>query len=221
MELRWESWRGAVSMLGRRGRGAFNLLPLHLRYRAGRRRLRPWLAMAAGLAMAALVPLIEHQRKLHHAAHEQNVALERELAPLRARAARHLEVRQRQAEADRQEAAWRKIAEVRIGWLGLLGEIQAKFVSGGEVWLERMEMVVPPAENGVVQGTAVAPMRIAFAGLIRSKAGNDSYERVRTLLTNIAEIPLVAAVESERFEPASLSAVRFNFVVVLREGSAL
>ena len=82
-------------------------------------------------------------------------------------------------------------------------------------------MVVPPAENGVVQGTAVAPMRIAFAGLIRSKAGNDSYERVRTLLTNIAEIPLVAAVESERFEPASLSAVRFNFVVVLREGSAL
>ena len=212
---------GAAMLQLRARQATINLLPLHLRHQAGRRRLRPWLAVAAGLALVALIPLIAHQRNALDSAHEQNAALERELVPLRAKAARSLENRQRLVERQRQQEVERKIEDIRTGWLRLLGEIQTRFQKNGEVWLERMQLLAGPGATGPEKGTVVPPLRIAFSGLRRSNTGDSGYRQVQSLLETIATIPLVAAVESERFEPAASGLLRFEFVVVLKPSPAL
>lgn len=217
---------GAVLQL-RAGQPAFNLLPPRLRQQAGRRRLRPRLAVAAGLVVTLLIPAVIHQRQLLAAAHAQNVALERELAPLRLSAARNQEHQQRKTEAQRQQDAWQKIDGARTGWLRFLAEIQTRFVQTGDVWLERMQLAPAPAGNEPAKPANGQPVRIAFSGLMRPKAGyepgvrDENYQRIRRLLESITDVPSVAAVEGERFESAASGQLRFEFVVVLKEPFAL
>lgn len=198
-----------------------NLLPLQLRHQAGRRRLRPWLAVAAGLAVALLVPLIAQQRRVLAVAHAKNLALERELGPLRSAAARNLEKQQQLAERQRQQEAWRKLTAARAGWGHFLDQMQAKFIPAGEVWLERMQLLPPSHENAAAKDPVELPRRIAFSGLMRSKPGDDALARVCSLLEQVAATPEIAAVEGERFEPAAAGLLRFDFVVVLRETAPL
>jgi len=218
---------GGAAMQLRAGQPTFNLLPPRLRQQAGRRRLRPRLAVAAGLAAALVVLAVMHQRKLLATAHAQNVALEHELAPLRASAARSQENQQKTSEAQRQRDAGRKIEEARNGWLHFLGEIQSRFVAAGEVWLERMQLAEASVDHEPSSRTTGQPLRIAFSGLMRIKAGsapsgsNEHLQRIRSLLEDIATLPAVAAVERERFEPASSGQLRFEFVVVLKEPVSL
>ena len=213
---------GAVLQL-RAGQPSFNLLPPRLRQQAGRRRLRPRLAVAVGLAVALLVPVVIRQHQLLAAAHAQNVALERELAPLHLHAVRTQEHQQRKTEAQRQQAAWQKLDGARTGWLHFLEEIQTKFVQTGDVWLERMQLVPAPAGNEPVKLANGQPVRIAFSGLMQPKVESEpstrsqDYQRIRHLLESIAEVAAVASVEGEHFEPASSGQLRFEFVVVLKE----
>ena len=217
---------GAVLQL-RAGQPTFNLLPPRLRSQAGRRRLRPRLAVAVGLAVTVLALGIVHQRKALSTARAQNVALERELAPLRVSATRMQELRQQTTEAQRQQAAWRKVGDARLGWLRFIGEIQSRFIDTGDVWLERMQLASASAESETGRLAAGQPLRMAFAGLMRSKAGSESgtgaenYQRLRSLLESIAGVPAVAAVESERFETVPSGQLRFEFVVVFKEPFAL
>ncbi len=217
---------GAVLQLGA-GQPVFNLLPPRLRAQAGRQRLRPRLAIAAALAVMLLVPVLVHERQLLATAHAQNVALDRELAPLRLTASRHQEHQQRRTAAQRQQDAWQKIDEARTGWLRFLGEMQNKFVQTGDVWLERMQLASAPAGSEPAKPANGQPVRIAFAGLMRPKAGvesnarDENYQRIRRLLESITEVSSVAAVEGERFEPAPAGQLRFEFVVVLKEPFAL
>jgi len=214
---------GAAALSLRAGQPSFNLLPPRLRAQAGRRRWRPRLVVAAGLSVAALIPAMVHQHKLYAAAHAQNLALERELAPLRLGAVRSQERQQKTIEAQRQHDAWRKIEEARTGWLRFLGEIQAKFILTGDVWLEQMRLATASEGNAPAKLAAEQPLKIAFAGLMRPGVGSapgardENYQRVRHLLESIAEVPSVAAVEGERFEPVSAGQMRFEFVVVLKE----
>ena len=217
---------GAVGQL-RAGQPAFNLLPPRLRSQAGRRRLRPRLAVAAGLAVAVLALGILHQRKALAVAHAHNMALERQLAPLRVSATRNQELRQQATEAQRQQIAWGKVDEARSGWLRFLGEIQARFIATGDVWLERMQLVTTSAAGESGRPAAGQPLRLAFSGLMRTKAesasgaGAENYQRIRSLLEGIAGVSSVAAVESERFETESSGQLRFEFVVVFKEPFAL
>ncbi len=214
---------GAAALQLRAGQLSLNLLPSRLRLQAGRRKLRPRLAVAAGLAVAALVPAVAHYRGLIAAAHAHNVALERELVPLRAGEALVKENQQRRVNLLRQQEAWQKIAKARTGWVNLLGEIQTKFIQTGDVWLERMQVLPALAPNVSAQSNAGSPLRIACSGLLRAEgetsapAGDAAYQRVKSLLENIATAPLVAAVESERFEPVPAGLLRFAFVIVLKE----
>lgn len=217
---------GAVLQL-RTGHPAFNLLPPRLRSQAGRRRLRPRLAVAAGLAVAMLALAVGHQRQALAEAREQNAALDRELAPLRVSATRNQGLRLQAAEAQRQQAAWRKVDEARSGWLRFLGEIQARFVDTGDVWLERMQLATTPAGREAGGGAAEQPLRMAFVGVMRTKAESasgattESYRRIRSLLEKIAEVPSVAAVEGERFVAEFPGELRFEFTVVFKQPFAL
>jgi len=212
---------GAAALQLRTKQAGLNLLPLQLRQQAGRRRLRPWLAVAAGLAVAALVPQIAHQRGASASAYQQNTALEHELRPLRIEAARNLEKRQRLTEMQLQQEAGRKITAAQTGWGRFLGEMQERFHECGEVWLERMQELAPANENAVAKGSVELPRRIAFSGVMRSKIGEDSFRRVRSLLENIATVPAIAAVEGERLVPGETGLLRFDFVVVLKESAPL
>jgi len=217
---------GAAALQLRAAQPPLNLLPPRLRQQAGRRRLRPWLALAAGLAVAAAAPTVLHYHRALTAAHAQNVALECELAPLRTAAARAQESQRRIAQIRRQHDAWLKIEAARTSWLKLLGEIQMKIgQTEDDIWLERLHVAPSAAERSVK--TAEGPaLRLVFSGLMRTTGaaqneGPKNYQRVRGLLEKVATIPLVAAVEGERFESAAAGLMRFEFVVVLKDSAAL
>lgn len=197
----------------------FNLLPSPLRHQAGRRRLRPWLAAAAGLAVAWFVPSLLHQRQLLADVREQNLVLEREMGPLRASAARASEIRQQWAAAQRQQEAWLKVTASRTAWIRFLDELQSKFarVEGG--WIERLQPMPVSSANGAEP--AGQPLKMAFSGLLPNPGGDEALLRIRGLLEEIATIPWVASVGNERFEPASGGLLRFDFVVVLKDVPAL
>ena len=218
---------GAAALQLRGAPTSLNLLPPRFRQQAGRRRLRPWLAVAAGFTIAGIVPAVVHYDRALVGAREENVRLERELAPLRAAEARAQEQRQRRAETQRRREAWRQIENARTAWLRFLGEIQAKFAGSGDVWIEQMHLEPSPAENTSAKTLAGTPLRLAISGRMQTKrdaqpsADMVSYRKVRTLLEGIASIPTVAAVENEHLESAPAGLLRFDFVVVLRDSGAL
>ena len=201
---------------------SLNLLPPRLRRQARRRRLRPWLAVAAGLAVAGVFVGVAHQRQVLAGTRERSTALERELGPLRAEAARSQAIRQRAEDARRRQDAWQKIEAARADWLRFLAGLQAKFVLSGDVWLDRMQLEPLPSGHDPGCSPAGRPLRLACSGLMRQppeadpNAGGAAYQRVRRLLESLGDDASVGAVENERFETTPAGLLRFDFVVVLK-----
>lgn len=217
---------GAVLQL-KSGQPPSNLLPPRLRQQAGRRRLRPRVAVAAGVAVTLLVPALIYERQTLASAQAKNAALERELIPLRAATARNQELQQRASLLRQRYEAGQKLSAARAGWRDFLGEIQSQFVEAGDVWLERMQLR-PTTTGSATTGTPPGqPLRIAFTGLMQVKGGPDSdvrqsdYRRVRHLLEKVAQVRAVAAIEDEHFETVATGQLRFQFVVVCKEPLAL
>jgi len=202
---------GAAATQLRSGQPRVNLLPPERRDRANLRRRLPWLIAAAVFAVAALLPLVVHFRRLAAEAQRKTAAIERALAPLRERDARN-RANLRQLEELRQELVLLQSAyDRRSSWLNLLADLQARLVRVEDVWLERLE-VVPPA--------AGAPVKLAISGRMLdrtnplARVSPETLHRVKTLLGSFGDSPFVAAVENEHFDNDQPGILRFDCVLV-------
>ncbi len=192
------------------GQAVLNLLPPRLCRHEARRKRQPWLAVAAVLAVAALLPPLWHFRTVATEARRKEAAIEQELAPLREREARNRAHLEQLGELKRQIALLQDVHDRRAGWANFLGDLQERLVKVEDVWFERLAVASAPG----------APLRLAVSGRMLdktnplSKVSPETFTRVKALLASIVDSPFVAAIEGERFDNAQPGILKFDFVLV-------
>ena len=214
----WAELIGAAALVSVPGQATVNLLPPGLRTQQRRRRRQPWLLAAALLALAAPVGPWLHLHQLAQTAETGLTEVEAELAPLRARDAVNRNNLARLAELERQIAAWQAVQARRTAWLQGLSDMQERLAGVEDVWLERMR---------ILPATKDAPLKLVVAGRMwergtpAARSGPQIPDRVKALLSSLAESPFVAAVESERFDGTQAGLLAFEFVIVTEEARPL
>lgn len=207
---------------------SIDLLPPRLRSQEDTRQRKPWLAAAVLVAAAALVPPLLHYRALEKELKRQTVAVEAEIAPLRARESRNRQNLEQLATLQRQIAALQSIHDRRASWQTMLADLQDRLVRVEDVWLEKLQVLPapPPPTGPATPGAAApadakpAPLRIAISGRMLdktnplSKVSDDVNRKVLDLLGSLGESPFVSAVEGERFDASQPGILRFDFVLV-------
>ena len=204
-----------------------DLLPPRLRSRESTRQRLPWLAAAAVLAAAALLPPLLHLRTWEATLRRQTSAVEAEIAPLRARESQNRRNLEQLATLQRQIAALQSVHDRRASWQTMLADLQERLVKVEDVWLEKLEVLpAPPPASTTTPGTGPvvapepAPLRIAISGRMLdktnplSKVSDDVNRKVLDLLASLGESPFVSAVEGERFDASQAGNLRFDFVLV-------
>ncbi|MBX3735627.1 MAG: pilus assembly protein PilM [Candidatus Didemnitutus sp.] len=190
-----------------------NLLPPRLRTREDTRRRQPWFAVAAVLVAAAFVAPLLYYREWETALRHKIVAVDAEIAPLRAREARNRANLEQLAALQEQVKALQGIAARRANWQQLFADLQDRFVKVEDVWLERVQLASGAAD-------ANAPLRIAVSGRMLDRTNPlanvspDIYRRVTELLTSVVDSPYVSAVENERFDNRQPGILHFDVVLV-------
>lgn len=190
-----------------------NLLPPRLRTREDTRRRQPWFAAAAVLVAAACVAPLLYYRDWEAALRQKIVAVDAEIAPLRAREARNRANLEQLAALQEQVKALQGIAARRANWQQLFADLQDRFVKVEDVWLERVQLASGAAD-------ANAPLRIAVSGRMLDRTNPlanvspDIYRRVTELLTSVVDSPYVSAVENERFDNRQPGILHFDVVLV-------
>jgi type IV pilus assembly protein PilM len=196
------------------------------------RKRQPLLLVAALLAAAALVPpiLYFHTRALR--AGTQLAATDAQLRPLRSVEARNNDHLAQIEEARKQVAALEGLVATKANWLDFLSDVQTRLAKVGDVWLERIQLVQPPAPDAAVApapaveaaaGAPVAaiPLKLAITGRLLdvanpvSNVSPESYERVKKLIASFTGSPFVATVENERFDNTQPGLLRFDFTLVV------
>ena len=202
---------GAAATQLRSGQPVLDLLPPRRRSRENLRRCQPWLIAAAALAVAALVPPAVHWHRVAVAARRKAAAIERELVPLRERAARNRTSLQQIEEFNREAAQLQGAYDRRASWLNLLADLQERLVRVEDAWLEKLQVM--PAAAG-------SPVELVISGRMLDRANPPAqatpgtFNRVKALLASIVDSPFVASVEGERFDNSQPGILKFDFVLV-------
>jgi type IV pilus assembly protein PilM len=201
-----------------------NLLPRTFRWEmfAGRRWF--WLAVAALVAVAVCLAPIWRLQGILDEVRQQTVEVEAVLSALRRVDAQNHSNISRLAETNRRIAALGRLARARSGWIALLGDLQERFASVQDVWLDRLQVLAPEAIEstgapaaittrsgvnppaGTVGRTKAADSarlliegRLLDEGRLAAGTGNDPSPKAESLLAALRASPLVAAVERDRF----------------------
>ncbi len=202
---------GAAATQLRPNQPVLNLLPPRQRQLVSLRQRQPWLIAAAVLVVAALLPPLIHFRSVKNEAQEKTAGIERELAPLRERAARNRAKLLRLGEVQQQIAGLLSVYDRRASWLGLLADLQERLVRVEDVWLEKLQ---------VAPGAAGTSLRLLVSGRMLDKANPlskvspETFSRVKTLLASMVDSPFVGAVEAARFDNSQPGILKFDFVLV-------
>ena len=202
---------GAASTYFEPHQPVVNLLPPQLRDRAGSRRRRPWLVAAAMVTTMILIPPLVHFRSLRDEALKKTRAIERELAPVRMWDRRNQENLRRLAEVKQDLALYRDTNARRCSWLRLMVGLQEQLGRVEDVWLDKLQLA--PAVAG-------EPMKILVSGRMLDRAhplakvSQETYSRVKILLTQLSGLPSIAGVEAERFDNRQAGLLKFDFVLV-------
>jgi hypothetical protein len=188
-----------------------NLLPPRLRERAGLRARRPWLVAAAVLAAMILIPPLVHFRSLRDEALKKTRAIERESAPVRGWDRRNQENLRLLAGMNQDLALYRDTVARRGSWLRLMSGLQDQLGRVEDVWLDKLQLATAvPGE----------PIKLLVSGRMLDRAhplakvSQETYSRVKQLLTHLADLPSVAGVEAERFDSQQAGLLKFDFVLV-------
>lgn len=201
---------GAATTQLRPDQPVVNLLPPRLRRHENHRR-RPWLIAAAVLAVAALLPPVLHYRGLIAEVRHKTAAIEREIAPLRERAARNRTNLADLEELKQQAVRLQAVHDRRAGWLNLLADLQERLVRVEDVWLEKLQ-VEPMADGN--------PPRLHLSGRMLDKTNPlakvslETTHRVKALLRDIDGSPYVQLAEDgQRFDNSQPGILKFDFVL--------
>ena len=202
---------GAAATQLRSKQPVLDLLPARRCKLASFRRRQSCLIAAALLLVTALVPPLVHFRTLMNDAKEETARIDRELGPLRERAARDQAKLLRLGEVRQQILGLQSVYDRRTRWVGLLADLQDRLVSVEDVWLEKLQ---------VVSGAAGTPLRLLISGRMLDKANPlskvspETFSRVKTLLAGVAGSPFASAVEGTRFDNSQPGILKFDFVLV-------
>jgi type IV pilus assembly protein PilM len=200
----------------------------------------PWLAGLLLVAVAGLLFGAGRYRSAAKTAQKLAREVDSNLTVLRRLEARNRANLGRLVETNRQISALQRLAASRSNWTGFLGDLQARLAKSGDVWLERLQVLpaVPsaapiasapgggrsPGAGANEAAGSVAPaaeIRLHLAGSALDVAnptgrnGEESRERVKSLLASIRESPFVAGIEGERFDASQAGLLRFEVTVLV------
>jgi hypothetical protein len=231
---------GLASWAAKGARREGNLLPRAFRREMFVRRRWPWLAAAALIVVAACLLPAWRLRAGAREARRQTAEADAAISVLRRVDALNRSNLARLAETRRRIAGLQKLARARSGWPALFGDLQERFASVQDVWLDRLQILAsdpgqpsnaPPAtaapsESGPRGGFAGRPedaagVRLLISGSmldvdkLKAGAGDGSNPKAGLLLTALRVSPLVAAVEREQFAGSQPGLVCFEITLRL------
>jgi type IV pilus assembly protein PilM len=134
-----------------------------------------------------------------------------------------------------QIAGIKGLAESRSNWINFLSDLQNRLVAVEDVWLETLEVArIGPAQgqgggNGLLGAPARAPgsgqaasnLRLTLSGRLIdrqnpvSRVSQESFDRVKNLLSSFVGSEYIVAVENERFDNTQEGILSFEFVLVV------
>jgi len=134
-----------------------SLLPPALTAALEFRKRQPVFLAAAALGILALVPPVVYFHRMTTAIQEQISQVDGQLMPLRALEHRNEQNLKQIEEATKQITALRGAYETKANWINFLADLQEQLVKIEDVWLDRLQVVRPPApEPGTADATAQA-----------------------------------------------------------------
>jgi type IV pilus assembly protein PilM len=202
---------GAAAITLLPGQPAVDLLPAALRRRMSLRRRQPCLIAAALLMTLTPVPPILHYRQVAATVRAKVVALEKNLAPVRAREVRLQATLGQLQQLQDQISRLETVQARRAAWQQFFAAVQERLVQVEDVWLEQVQLI-PPMES--------KPLKLALSGRMLERKNptapdrSETNSRVKELLAGLAGLPQVAAVESERIDHSQPGLLRFDFILV-------
>jgi len=209
---------GAAAIVLLPGQPTVDLMPAALRRRMGLRRRQPCLIAAALLTTLILVPPILHYRQVAATVRAKVVAMEKSLAPVRAREVRLRATLGQLQQLQTQIARLETVHARRATWLQFFAAVQERLVRVEDVWLEQVQLI-PPVES--------KPLKLSLSGRMLERKNpttpdrSETNNRVKELLAGLAGLPQVAAVESERIEHSQPGLLRFDFILVFNPAHPL
>ena len=242
---------GLATQLVKPDEASASLLPPVLTAALAFRKRQPWLLAAAALVVLALVPPIVYFHGVTTAIQERTAEVDGQLMPLRALSIRNTENLRQTEEATKQITALRGAYETKANWINFLADLQERLVKVEDVWLDKIQVVRPPApEPGAVAevqpppdgatpppaGAAPAsvpeppkgpPLRLTLSGRLldvtnpQSKVSPESLQRVKQLLASFTGSQFIGAVENERFDNNQNGLLRFDFTLVINPKKTL
>ncbi len=227
-----------------------SLLPPALTAALAFRKRQPWLLAAAALVVLALVPPIVYFHGVNTAISERITQVNGQLMPLNAVSQRNTENLRQIEEASKQITALRGAYETKANWINFLADLQERLVKVEDVWLDKIQVVRPPAPEPVVvaeippqpDGATPAPdatnppvpeapkgppLRLTLSGRLldvtnpASKVSPESLLRVKQLLASFTGSQFIGAVENERFDNNQNGLLRFDFTLVINPKKTL
>ncbi len=128
-----------------------SLLPPALTAALAFRKRQPLFIAAAALGVIALAPPIVYFHSVAAATQERISQVDGQLMPLRALEHRNAENLRQIEEATKQITALRGAYETKANWINFFADLQERLVKIEDVWLDKVQVVRPPApEPGAV-----------------------------------------------------------------------
>jgi type IV pilus assembly protein PilM len=210
---------------------AFTLLPPAITAVLAFRKQQPFFMGAAVLLLASLVLPIVHFNDRVNTAKKQTVALEAKLTPLRALKAVQDADLQRIESIRNEITAIQSLVESKSNWINFFTDLQQRLVKVEDVWLEKLQVLRPAAEDSVAAvdaGSSASPaaptapvLRLQLSGRLLdknnplSRVSENSFERVKLLLKSFGESQFISSVEKEKFNPTQPGILSFDFILVV------
>ena len=204
---------------------AFTLLPPALAEVLAFRKQQPFFVAAAALVVAALIVPIFHFNQRVELATQQTRQVEALIKPLRTLRDVEAADLQRIESIQKQITAIQSLVESKSNWINFFTDLQQRLVKVEDVWLERLQVLRPSAEELTTSGGSATPvtpvLRLNLSGRLLDKnnplslVSEDSFERVKSLLKSFAESQFISSVEKEKFNATKPGILSFDFILVV------
>lgn len=226
----------ATQLLGKTESEA-SLLPPTVTEAIAFRKRQPVYVLAAALVVLAFVPPIVYFNQIATDRLEQVARVESQLMPLRALQSRNEGNLQQIEEAKKQIVAYRAAYDTKANWINFFSDLQQRLVKVEDVWLDRVQVVRPPAVDPATQPPADGsggtppppppPLRLTLSGRLldvanpQSKVSAEARQRVQQLLASFTGSQFIASVENEKFDNNQNGLLRFDFTLVINPKKTL
>lgn len=194
------------------------------------------------LLLGAMLPPLGYFGWFGRSAREEAAEIEGWLIPIRARQARIDALQRELQQVEIELGGLDRALRARTDWLRLLGQLDDKVGSVEGAWLDRLSVdrtvaladrsdavllgqrriPVGKERNGKEMVAPASETRLRLAGRVveldlpEPRAGGNAVGRVKTLLQQFQSTPLVARIESERFDSSREGILGFEVTLVLQ-----